>query len=410
MSALSQFTGGGIPIGASLLALDAPINFTSGAAEYLRTGSIKAYDASYATAISAAPQLRVFGNDAKTYGIATAAYTCRYFYVAGNYICPGLNYSSGYYGALNALTGGAVNAGYSGTVASNASHLVYSTAANLALNYTTTGAVVTAVGGVFTSYPVPSAMLFANNSWLALSTLGAIAGEQAYINNAVPTGTWTVGASTNIGMTACKGLAYGAGVFVVVGTSASATAGKIATTATVGSAWTDRTSAAGIIFTASESIVDVVFSGSNFVATSSANRILTSPDGINWTARGEVFDDASVHPLSGVGSWAGGGVVSGSELTTDGAGVVVAQPAFNFQIRPIFAISTDHGVTWSVAQIYIGKAPANGTRTISYANGRWIANYAGSCQSCVDIGTSLTVPDFVGNQYQLGAGQFVRIK
>jgi hypothetical protein len=217
-------------------------------------------------------------------------------------------------------------------------------------------------------------------------------------------------------MTTVGAIAYGNGVFVAVGTSASATAGKIATKAAVADAWTDRTSASGLTFAAGAAVVDVVFNGTVFVLihhTSNAYAMATSPDGITWTARAFPIDQSTLYPLSAAASWPGHSSAN-MELTTDGAGtVVINYTGSTAATRSIFAISTDNGVTWACASPYLGKAVATSTtnvRTMSYANGRWIENHSGSYQSCVDVGPSLAAPDYIGQQFSLGAGQFVRIK
>lgn len=418
MSVFSQFgIYGYAPVGAYVQALDAPVNFTSGAAEYLRVGTVKTYSAAYTTAIAAAPQLRVFGTDATTYGSVTSTGLVTYYYIGSVYVAIPLT-GPWKQGALNVLgtnvtSSNSVAAGIRAAV-NGTSYLVCPRSTAAAHYYTADGITVTAVGGTWAgTEPIPGAICFGNNSWITLSSLAATANEQTYINNASPAGAWTLGASTNLGMTACKGIAYGAGLFVAVGTSGSATAGKIATTASVGSAWTDRTSASGITFGASDSISDIVFDGTGFVAITSTGNIITSTDGTAWTLVGQPMDLSSLAPLSGAASWtAGGNTTHTVSLSTDGAGTVVYQPTCSSAtIRPVFAISTDHGATWKSAQTYIGKTGiGTGGRSMSYANGRWISNVACYYLSCVDIGTSLTTPNYIGNQTSVAAGQFVRIK
>lgn len=419
MSVFSQFgIYGYAPIGASVLSLDAPINYTSGAAEYLRTGNIKTYNAAYGPAIAVAPQLSVFGTSATTYGTATSSVWQTYYYVGSKYVEVGTAaWNQG--GSLNSLGTGVT--GYDATVATkcatNGTYLVIplSTASSSYKHkYTTDGITATSVTSTRGAANACSAIAYGNSSWISLSSLSATANEQEYIANANPSGSWTLGASTNLSMSSTKGIAYGAGVFVAVGTSASATAGKIATTATVGSAWTDRTSGSGITFGASDSISDIIFDGTAFVAITSTGNIITSTTGTgSWTLVGQPMDLSTTHPLSGAASWAGGGnTAHTNSLSTDGAGTVVYQPSCSSAtIRPVFSISTDHGATWKSAQTYIGKTGAGtGPRTMSYANGRWISNIACATQSLVDIGTSFSTPNYVGMQANYGAGQYVRIK
>jgi hypothetical protein len=311
-------------------------------------------------------------------------------------------------------------------VATNGTYIVVpSNQVNVALSLFTAGNSNLQAGGTFTTCSIKTAICFGNNSWLALSTIAGSLGEQAYINNANPTGAWTVGAATNLGMNSVTAISYGAGVFVAVSADAtSATTRKIATCASVGGAWTDRTAASGITFAASETILDVVFDGTEHVAVTSLGRIISSatPTG-TWTLRAVPFDCSIYAPwnVPMTGAAAVNGISADVlELNTDGAGTIVAYASTGLKSgvlyhRPTFAISTDHGATWAVCQIYVGKAApyvgsATACRTLSYANGRWIANVAGNYQALVDIGPSLATPDYIGQQNAQGQANFVRIK
>ena len=417
--------GGGVPVGGSALILDAPINFTQSGAEWIRTGSIKAYDSSYANAVAAAPQIRVFGNDAGSIGSSGATGSSYKFFYTGTNYSAWLAGGSTYYGSTLAICAAGTNptGGFSTSAsiirgAHTGSYSVFpSGTANTALNYTTDGTTWTAVGGTFTTSPVKTAIVFGNNSWLALSTLSATAGEQNYIANAVPTGSWTIGASTNLGMTVVKALAYGlvagtTATFLAVGTSSSATSGKLATTGAVGSAWTDRTS--GITaFAATDSVLDAVWDGTKFIVLATGTKVYTSSDGITWTAGGAIPFDATTPSPYGGAAFAS---TTPQELVTDGSGTVVAFSNTSGSIRHVFFISTDHGASWNPAQYYIGKLIPSGvtsSRTFSYANSHWLENHTGPAATgagVLDLGTSLTTPNYVGSQYNAVAGNYVRIK
>lgn len=415
MSALLG-SGSGIPIGASILMLDAPNPVIDGASEYLRTGTIKPYDASYASAIAAAPQLRVFGSNAKTYGVATSATPPFYQKVGSNYFS--VQTGSVQYGTiLNALSSNVVVAGADNTIkpVSNGAYSLISCGGNAAPSYTSNGSSFVSCSGIGSAFPCPPVLCYGNSSWLALASLTANAGERTYINAASPTGTWTQGSSgAYMGMTQVKGLAYGAGVFVAGGISASTT-GKLCYSATAGGLWTDCTPSS-ISWTTTGGVSDVVFDGTVHIAAAfSANSvfagILTSPDGIAWTNRGNPVD-AGTNPING-GTFTGAITPSviNTTLCTDGAGTTTLTCRHAAGSRPVILISVDHGVTWSVAQIYIGKAPQSACMAVmSYVDGRWVFNHSGQYQSLVDIGTSLSTPDYIGQQLQLAAGQFVRIK
>lgn len=426
MNISQLFGSGSIPVGGLVLMLDAPNPVVQQGAEYLRTGTIKAYDSSYAAAIASAPQLRVFGSDAKTYGVATGAERRTVHYIGTNYISMiyGGSASQQYGATLNNMSAAVVigvptNLKRVATIGS--SYLVApSNSSNTAPNYTSNGSTFAAVGGSFGAFPVASAIASDNVSkWITLSSLTATAGEQGYIAAANPSGSWTVSASTNLGMTSVQAVAMASsGVVVAAGTSASATTGKLASCPALGGTWVDRTAATGLAFAVSGNVEDVVWDGTNFVALAykSANNplaIITSPDGVTWTNQGLPFDISSLYPLSGASSWAYSLDTANAiaSLCTDGVGTVVLTMAASATVRPVFFVSTDHGVTWAAAQIYIGKATlAATTRTMSLANGRWVYNHSGNYQAIVDIGSSLVTPDFIGQQLSLAAGQFVRIK
>lgn len=408
------------PVGGSVLVLNGTINFTDGTQEYLRTGNVKSYDSSYAAAIASAPQLRVFGTPANSYysSAFTASYSPVIAYSAGTYATgAGQSGVAGYAGTTLALlaaggTASFINPGSGAFVYPlySATYIVLGASANTAPVYSTDGGLTSAgsVGGTFTTCPAKSAGIFANSSWLMLSSLNATAGEQCYIAAANPSGAWTVGASTNLGMTVVKSISYGGGVFVAVGTNtSSATAGKIASTASAGSAWTDRTAGAGITFLVSDLVYGSCFSGTNHVAlygtATTTTKAMISPDGINWTAKTlPIVCDTTV---------------------SDGAGTVVAYygavaPSPTLSTGVSFALSTDHGATWTVANVFKGTCPVvgSGAKRIWFVNNKWIVFHTGDMHNFVDLGASLTTPNYIGQQTTLpddvltGSGYYVRIK
>jgi len=413
-------TVGYAPVGGSVLALNGPTIITEGTQEYLRTGNVKAYDSSYADAIAAAPQLRVFGTPANSYYSSsyTASYSPTIAYSASTYATgAGMSGAAGYIGTSLSLlstssTASVINPGSGAFVYPlySSTYIVIAKAVDTAPTYSTDGGATSAgsVGGTFTICPVKTAGIFANNTWLMLSSLNATSGEQCYIASANPTGAWTVGASTNIGMTLVKSISYGGGVFVAVGVNASsATAGKIATTASAGSAWTDRTAGAGITFVTADSVYGSCFSGTNHVAlygtSSTTTKAMISPDGINWTAKTlPIVCDTTV---------------------SDGAGTVIAYygagaPSATLSTGVSFALSTDNGATWTIANVYKGTCPVVGVgaKRIWFVNNKWIVFHTGDPHNFVDLGASISTPNYIGQQTTLpddvltGSGYYVRIK
>lgn len=415
MSNLSQFfSGGGIPVGASIIILDAPARVVDGSAEFLRTGMIKSYDSSYAAAIAVAPQLRVFGNNASTYGATTGSSACRYAYIGGKYVAMQEN-SSKQGSSLNNISA-YISPSFWNTASKKLAvgngYLVCPQGANMPHKYTADGMTATIVGGTFSSAPASPSMCYcAGLGWLGLASLAGTANEMSYIANVVPTGSWTLTACAALTMTSCNAMAFGNGVIVAVGNSSLATTGKIATNTALPGVWVDRTASSGIVFSASERIVDVVFDGAKFIAVTDVLRIITSSNGVDWKDCGVALDNCIYNPITG----ATGASFAGNDfpnLCTDGAGTTVLTQGVKAVSRPVFAISVDHGATWAPAQVNISKAPlAAYQHTMSYVNGRWIFNGSADPQSLVDLGPSLNVePDYIGQQAQLIAGQYVRIK
>lgn len=412
--------GGSLPIGAHIPMPGAPAWYSSNGQEFLRSGALLAYSAGYAASIAAVPGLRVFGNNSNSYPPAAGggAYTAKYYHIGTNYVCVlGGTSSASYNSALSGSWTGCdtpqnVPNGLSKFAAANGtSYLVVSSAvAGAAPKYTADGIDFSAVGGTFSAFPGNCAVAYGNSSWVAAASLDGST-KIGYIAAANPSGSWTVAASTPLSMATVRAITYAASVFCAVGDSTSASAGKIVTFTTPGGTWTDRTSGSGIAFQPSEYIYDVKYDGAAFVAITSRGRVITAADPTStWTDRGFMLDTSRVD-LVGTGASAGVPYA----LETDGAGTCVvscsipSQPAVSLNY-----ISTDHGVTWSLMQVYFGKtgivANTGNPSGCSYANGQWIFNMTGDVAGLVNPGSTLTTPDYVGWQTNSYFGEMVRIK
>lgn len=430
MPNLSSILGGSaVPIGGNITVLDGPINPTYSGSEYLRSGTLKAYDSSYAAAVAAAPQLKAYGTLANSYGdLSVSATPVRVFYVGTNYVRLDTS-TQAYYGSTLALcsAGGSVVSVPTNVIASGPNstqksgfgngYLVLTGGANTAPIASSNGSSFAAVGGTFATFPNPTVIAYLGAfGWLSLSALAGSAGSRGYIANTNPTGTWTVDTGTNLSMTTAYSAATNGSVIVVTGNSASATAGKIATSTTLAGAYTDRTATCGITFAASDTITNCVYSGSKFVAVYNANKIITSTDGLTWSIVATPVD-ASTLFING----ATAPTMTINCLTTDGAGKVVGALAQSTGTlaRALILVSADHGVTWDVVQC----ARANGhgfssgaIATVSYANSKFLMNYSGNGtawttnMNIIDVGSLATTPDYIGQQLSYAQGNYVRIK
>lgn len=423
MSNLSQFFGGGsVPIGGLVVMPDALPHVTIDGKEYLRAGLLKAYDASYAAAVAAAPQLRVFHEAATSLASQSATATVRYYYIGSNYVAT-VSGSAPYYSSN--LTSWSTATGWSGTpvdlkryAANGTSYLVVPHGtANTAHYYTSNGSSYSAVGGTFTTHPVSKAVCYGNSWWVALNDLAGTAGGRSTINNANPSGTWTIAAAPSLGGTAAgvNAIAFGGSGnwFVACGASASLTAGMLATCTDPSGTWTDRTNTCGINAGAySLAINDVVFDGNKFVAYVVRNGTselwhASDPTG-SWTYAGPM-------PYSAAGKdFLATNMATGNPaLVTDGAGKLWVYAPTNSgpETKTIYE-SSDSGLTWTVFQGTTLGATANAGsyKTLSYANGKLIANFSGSATGQSDLG-ALTTPAYVGvQQPSIYKDYYVRIK
>lgn len=420
--------GGGTLPGQAALMQNAPTSVSFNGQEFLRIGSVKTYAADHAASLAIAPQLRVFGTLANSYGTTnTGGDTCQYAYVGTNYVSANSNVGSLFYAAsLSALsstpatstgTGGAISSktpltGGNARIGQGNGYLVVPNGANVAMAYTTNGSTYNPVGGNFATFLDQNATCYCGAlGWISLHSLaGWGPGSRGYIANTNPTGTWTVDSANNLGMTTCHSIASNGTVIVAVGGSGAATAGKIATATAVSGTFTDRTSASGITFTVAEAVFKVVWTGARFVALTTLNQIITSTDGINWVVTEFAFETSTVNPV-GTGTQSVYGV---GDMASDGAGKVVfvdsaTQPSAS---HPLIRVSTDHGLSFTTAQLFLGKHVQGGTpncRTVSYANGKFILNLSGALSNFVDC-NSIATPNYVGQQIQFAQGFSVRIK
>ena len=162
-----------------------------------------------------------------------------------------------------------------------------------------------------------------------------------------PTGaTWTQRSSGASAILA--GVAFGAGLFVAVGASASCW------TSPDGISWTMRNNA----MPANVGWSCVFYLNNQFIATSPSN-LATSPDGLTWTQRAT--------------SIGGGG------------GMMAYDPIHNYVVMvntgPNYYISKDGGLTWLAAQAIPGGFSANG---LAFFGDKFVtAGPAGKGSSCV---------------------------
>ena len=219
-------------------------------------------------------------------------------------------------------------------------------------------------------------LIYANGLFVAVGNSAAVV--TTYNNNIYtsPDGlTWTwrdVDTDTGTAQT-LNSIAYGAGLFVVVGDS-----GFIATSPDA-ITWTTRTSAHG-----SNPIKQVIYAGGKFVAvggSATTNSIQTSPDGITWTARTGVqnissnyasvaYDSTNAQYVMTTGYAANGTAPSGGIQTSpdgitwtartgshgSGPSCTAAKPGFMLcaDSNSTHTYSTDGGVTWSTLSQSLG--------------------------------------------------------
>lgn len=242
------------------------------------------------------------------------------------------------------------------------------------------------------SDPTVSDFIYANGTYVAV---GSRSGTDPY-NNFVLTSTngttWTwrdVDTGTN-SQRYLSSIAYGAGLFVVVG------GGGFIATSPNGTTWTTRTSALS-----TNDINHVIYAGGRFVAvggTTSTTSIQTSTDGITWTARTGAIGtitysgaaQVAYDPTSGLYAMSCGGSGSGGvglQTSPDGttwtarmlpmpnavvgvqakAGLFVAKT----NTTSVWNRSTD-GINWTLGGS-AGSTYAEATNQFKYVNGLFVS-------------------------------------
>lgn len=159
-------------------------------------------------------------------------------------------------------------------------------------------------------------------------------------------GSWTDLASPEAWV-AWESVTYGNGLFVAVGGSGTSRV----MTSPDGLNWTSRTAAQNNYWHS------VTFGNGTFVAVSmdGTNRVMTSPDGINWTVRTAAQNN----------QWRG--VTYGGGLF-----VAVADTGTNR------VMTSPDGITWTVRN----AAATSSWSTVTYAEGTFVALSRGGCTTC----------------------------
>lgn len=215
---------------------------------------------------------------------------------------------------------------------------------------------------------------YLNSLWLAWSNAGAL------LSTSTDGLTWTP--RTTPMSSGTNAVAFGAGLFVIVGG-----AGRVSTSPT-GVTWTSRTS------TTSNSLLSITYAASLFVAAfaQTANTFSmaqTSPDGITWTLTPTGFGTsllqsatfgAGVYVIAGFGNgfYSSDGVNwTQTDLKIGGSGLNSGNPTTVFFANGVFicaagngqvSSSTD-GITWTLRL----STGGNSLSTIAYGAGVYVA-------------------------------------
>ena len=213
----------------------------------------------------------------------------------------------------------------------------------------------------------------ASGLWVAVANSGT--GNRVMTS---PDGiTWTIQATND---NQWFSVTYGNGLFVAVAISggSSATGGgstgitNRVMTSPDGINWTTRTA------TAAAQWIDVTFANDLFVAVANnltANRVMTSPDGINWTARVAAVSNPWRSVTYGNGMWVA--------VSDNGTGNRV--------------MTSPDGITWTSRT----SAADNAWRSVTYANGLFVAVAASGTGNRV-----MTSPDGVDWTIRSSAADF----
>jgi hypothetical protein len=185
--------------------------------------------------------------------------------------------------------------------------------------------------------------------------------------------TWTLGTSpASAANNAWFSVAYGNGLWVAVAAFGSGTGNRVMTSPD-GINWTLRTSAADNAWRS------VAYGNGLWVAVASSgtgtgNRVMTSPDGINWTLRTSAADNAWRSVAYGNGLW-----------------VAVSNSGKENRV-----MTSPDGITWTSRT---GAADNNWT-SVAYGNGLWVAvGYSGTGNSVMTSpnGINWTIRTSVAN-------------
>jgi hypothetical protein len=133
-----------------------------------------------------------------------------------------------------------------------------------------------------------------------------VSGTKLFTNAIDGTPSWTT--ATPAGTDLVWSIAYGAGLYVTIGSNGTIT------TSPDGVTWTSRTSGTA------QGLYGISFGNGIFVVTGNAGVILTSPDGITWTSRTSGTTDNLYGAAYGAGIWLVGSTL-GTTFTSSNNGV-----------------------------------------------------------------------------------------
>ncbi len=232
--------------------------------------------------------------------------------------------------------------------------------------------------------------------------------------------TWTARTS-NPESTGWTAVTYGNGKFVAVGGGS----GNRVMTSPDGINWTGRTEAASIGWTG------VTYGNGLFVAVASSgtgNRVMTSPDGITWTSRASAADSSWISVAYGNGKFVAvgqtGAVMTSSDGIVwtsrtpaeandwwsvtygDGLFVAVASSGTNR------VMTSPDGITWTSRSI-----TANTWVSVTYGNGKFVAvsqsgsgNLVGTSATGTTWSTAASFGNFFWTGVTYGNGLFVAVR
>lgn len=200
---------------------------------------------------------------------------------------------------------------------------------------------------------------------------------------------------TAMGVNAVGGVAFGGGLWVIVGAAGASATSPDRTT------WTARTSLSSQ-YTGTDLFNWIIYTGSSFVATGSNGICATSTDGLTWTKRttlASLVAAGSYSPQPFFVATSGGTLVFASWLTST--------------FVPVTAVSTDAGATWALctqlnslinsSTMQVSTFFGTGRATFIYADS--LTPTVGNVMTSVD-GQVWTRDQTLLNQLSLSATQF----